>query len=869
MPSKFNSYTNHNILVLNAKRTKQRNERNFSLKIEKLPIFTKSSEQNYSLLSDKSLVNEGSSFTITLNTENVANETNVPYTISGIQPGDIGGVSLTGGSFTVNNNTATATFNVTEDFTIDGEETFTLTLNKIGTSVSVTIEDTSTPTYDLTSSTSSVNEGDNFTITLNTQGLSNGTVVPYSIEGVEPADINDASLTGDFTINNNTATATFNVTTDQLTEGNETLTLSLDNNADSISITIEDTSTTPTYELTRSQSSVNEGDNFTITLNTQGLSNGTVVPYTISGIQPGDIGGVSLTGDFTINNNTATATFNVTTDQLTEGNETLTLSLDNNADSINVTINDTSTTPTYELTRSQSSVNEGDNFTITLNTQGLSNGTVVPYTISGIQPGDIGGVSLTGDFTINNNTATATFNVTTDQLTEGNETLTLSLDNNADSINVTINDTSTTPTYELTRSQSSVNEGDNFTITLNTQGLSNGTVVPYTISGIQPGDIGGVSLTGDFTINNNTATATFNVTTDQLTEGNETLTLSLDNNADSINVTINDTSTTPTYELTRSQSSVNEGDNFTITLNTQGLSNGTVVPYTISGVEPADINNASLTGDFTINNNTATATFNVTTDQLTEGNETLTLSLDNNADSISITIEDTSTTPTYELTSSTSSVIGGGNFTITLNTQGVFDGVTVPYTISGVEPAVINNASLTGDFTINNNTATATFNVTADQLTEDNETLTLSLGNNADSINVTIVGIANPTTQIYALTLDNESVAPPPIVERYALTLDNESVTPPPIVERYALTLDNESVTPPPIVERYALTLDNESVAPPIGQRYALTLDNESVAPPIVERYALTLDNESVAPPIIVERYALTLDNESVAPPAA
>ena len=36
MPSKFNSYTNPNILVLNAKRTKQRNERNFSLKIEKL-----------------------------------------------------------------------------------------------------------------------------------------------------------------------------------------------------------------------------------------------------------------------------------------------------------------------------------------------------------------------------------------------------------------------------------------------------------------------------------------------------------------------------------------------------------------------------------------------------------------------------------------------------------------------------------------------------------------------------------------------------------------------------------------------------------------------------------------------------------------
>ena len=305
------------------------------------------------------------------------------------------------------------------------------------------------------------------------------------------------------------------------------------------------------------------------------------------------------------------------------------------------------------------------------------------------------------------------------------------------------------------------------------------------------------------------------------------------------------------YSLLSDKSLVNEGSSFTITLNTENVANETNVPYTISGIQPGDIGGVSLTGgSFTVNNNTATATFNVTEDLTIDGEETFTLTLNKIGTSVSVTIEDTST-PTYDLTSSTSSVNEGDNFTITLNTQGLSNGTVVPYTISGIQPGDIGGVSLTGDFTINNNTATATFNVTADQLTEDNETLTLSLGNNADSINVTIVGIANPTTQIYALTLDNESVAPPPIVERYALTLDNESVT------------------PPPIVERYALTLDNESVAPPIGQRYALTLDNESVAPPIVERYALTLDNESVAPPIIVERYALTLDNESVAPPAA
>jgi hypothetical protein len=858
MPSKFNSYTNHNILVLNAKRTKQRNERNFSLKIEKLPIFTKSSEQNYSLLSDKSLVNEGSSFTITLNTENVANETNVPYTISGIQPGDIGGVSLTGGSFTVNNNTATATFNVTEDLTIDGEETFTLTLNKIGASVSVTIEDTSTPTYDLTSSTSSVNEGDNFTITLNTQGLSNGTVVPYSIEGVEPADINDAPLTGNFTIDAiGNAQKTFTVTEDALTEGAETFRLSLVGVDEYVDVTIVDTSRTPSYNLSVDNTTVNETNNktFNVTLQTQNVNDGERVYYTMSGsgITVNDfIGLTSLKGYFEVGA-TDTITFTVKEDFITEGDETILFSLDNNNDSISVTIEDTST-PTYDLTSSTSSVNEGDNFTITLNTQGLSNGTVVPYSIEGVEPADIDGEPLTGNFTIDAiGNAQVTFNVTEDRLsdgdktfrlslvgvneyvdvnivdtsrapefilqsnntvdetipnnvititlitqntfpgeqfdytisgggitisdfigrdsldgtftldangedtltltinedfiTENNETLILALDNGKAQKSIIINDTSI-ETYDLTRNTTSVNEGEDIIITLTTRGVVDDTSIPYTITGVSSNDIGGVNTTGNFIVNNNIATATFNVTEDfssiepGFREGIETFTLTLDDIDESVSVNINDTSV-QTFELTRSQSSVNEGGNFTITLNTQGVFDGVTVPYTISGVEPADINNASLTGDFTINNNTATATFNVTTDQLTEGNETLTLSLDNNADSISITIEDTSTTPTYELTRSQSSVNEGDNFTITLNTQGLSNGTVVPYTISGVEPADINNASLTGDFTINNNTATATFNVTTDQLTEGNETLTLSLDNNADSIDVTINDTSN------------------------------------------------------------------------------------------------------------------------------
>ena len=67
---------------------------------------------------------------VTLTTVGVAAGTVLPYTISGVSSSDIGGVSLTGGSFTVGaDGTAQVTFNVTEDFTVETAETFTLSLN--------------------------------------------------------------------------------------------------------------------------------------------------------------------------------------------------------------------------------------------------------------------------------------------------------------------------------------------------------------------------------------------------------------------------------------------------------------------------------------------------------------------------------------------------------------------------------------------------------------------------------------------------------------------------------------------------------------------------------------------------------------------
>ena len=201
------------------------------------------------------------------------------------------------------------------------------------------------------------------------------------------------------------------------------------------------------------------------------------------------------------------------------------------------------------------------------------------------------------------------------------------------------------PTFALGSSSASINEGDAVTFTLTTTQVSNGTAVPYTITGIQSADLSVGSLTGNFTVNNNTATNAFTLSADATTEGSETLTLALDNGQASSAVTIGDTSLDPTYTLSADNTTINEGASVVITLTTTDVPDATNVAYTVTGVDTDDLTAGSLTGNFAIASNTATATFTLAEDTTTEGDETLTLTLDNGSGNIAITITDSSTTP--------------------------------------------------------------------------------------------------------------------------------------------------------------------------------------------------------------------------------
>lgn len=714
-------------------------------------IVDTSKSRSYLLNASAVSTDEGGTITYTLLTENVPDGTTLDYNLSGlgITSGDYNG--LASGSFVVYNNTATFDLPILADELTEGNETITVALTNGLATVSVVIVDTSkTKTYSLVANPTTTDEGTSVAVTLTTENVTSGTSIPYSISGVTSADISGASLSGAFVVSNGIATASFDIAADVLAEGAETATLALGNGAASVSFGINDTSYPIGYTLSSTSTNTNEGTDVTISLATIGIANGTVLPYTITGVDSADINGASLTGSFTVSNNSASTTLSIVADQLTEGTEYLTLALDSGSATITVTIVDTSRTKKYTMSSSAPSVDEGSDITFTLTTENVADGTILPYTISGVTSADINGASLTGTLSVVSNTATKVLTITSDLLTEGVENLTVALDGGLGSSSVAINDTSRTQGYTLGSSAASTDEGTTVTITLTTENIVDGATVPYTITGVTSADISGVSLTGAFNILSNVATVDLTIAADQLTEGSETLTLTLDNGKSSTAIVLVDTSRTKTYALAANPTSVNEGTSVSITLTTENVSDGTELPYTITGINGADLTAGSLTGSFIVTAGTASTSFTLATDQLTEGNETATITLTGGLGSTTFTVIDTSKTPTYTLSRSATSINEGESVTINLVTTDVFDNTVVAYTITGVTSADIAGASLTGTMTVVNNAASFTITSTADQTTEGTETVTVSLDDGSSSTTVTLNDTSK--TRTYSLT---------------------------------------------------------------------------------------------------------------------
>jgi hypothetical protein len=566
------------------------------------------------------------------------------------------------------------------------------------------------PTYILSSSASSTNEGTSITITLNTTYVADTTKIYYTVTGIAAADLSVGGVSGYFSISNNTATANFTFTNDALTEGTEVFQLSLDGLTQYVDVSVLDTSRTPTYSWS-TPNNVNEGSQGYTVFNATD-ANGKVVTFSIVGPSTGvtitGADGSLDTGTWTVSGNAATSInvyYTATADLTTEGPEKFRINalVDGvTYTSSDITVNDTSLTPVigYSVTAADT-WNESSTNTVTISATNTSGTVLYLTTDNSLVTPAISTVTVVGtNYSTNVNYTVGIFTT--------NTSVTLQVRTGSASGTIVASKIITVANVAASYSFGTVaalNEGSSGSVQFNYSYAAN---KPVTFSTAAPtsGANGSGSIdislsTTSFTVGNTNSsgstTVNYSALADTLTEGTEYFRIAATVDGSiyySDNITINDTSLTPapTYSLTRSVASVNEGGSFTITFSTNQTGS---FGYTISGVSSADIGNASLTG--TVSNGSVLS-YSVTSDSTTEGTETFNISLNNGLASTSVTINDTSVTaPSYSLSNTfTGDLSNGGGFNFYHNAYNASGtAVTISKSGTGASYVTISPSSFT------------------------------------------------------------------------------------------------------------------------------------------------------------------------------
>ena len=647
-------------------------------------------------------------------------------------------ISSNGGS----NWTALTITIVNGDFQTDGSGRFWFSLNVTD---SVGLPAVNNPTYNIQTNVASVNEGGTLITTMTTTNVANGTALYWSFSGtnINSSDFSSGSLTGSGSISNNSFNFTHVVANDATTEGSETLQIKLFTDAArqlqvaSKNVTINDTSGSSSYAISPSTTSVNEGSPLVYGVGTSNVANGTTLYWSLSGsgITAGDFSPSGLTGSGTINNNAFSVTRTLVADSTTEGNEVITFKLYTDsartnevASNSSVTIQDTSTTPAepaYTLSVSPTTVNEGDTFTSTVTTTNVAQGTTIYWSAMGanIDNNDYSSGSMTGSGTVGfDGTFQFSHTLANDVTTEGTETIAVKIFTNAgytqqvgSTVNVTVNDTSATSTYNVSTDVSQVSEGaGQITLTCTTTNVTAGTTLYWNISGnnITSADIVGGVMQSSFNINSQgNAMWGINFTSDATLEGDETATVKVfTDSARTIEVAstqfeiIDSSIPAPTYQVLPNPTQGNEGTSFTTTISTTNVPDGTVLYWSLEDsdgtntyITSDDFSSGALTGSGTISSSSMSFSHTLANDLTTESLESIWIRLYGDSARLSqlaygnFEIADTSQSPTasYTISPDATTIAEGQMLNVRFITSNVAAGTDLYWKVVSVSGNVI------------------------------------------------------------------------------------------------------------------------------------------------------------------------------------
>ena len=333
--------------------------------------------------------------------------------------------------------------------------------------------------------------------------------------------------------------------------------------------------------------------------------------------------------------------------------------------------------PTYTVGASSTSIQEGGTVNFTVNTTDVGAGTTLYYRIIGntddsdftdnVQAGYFNIVSTGSTTGVGTITKTAANDVLVNEITEAFKVVVSTGSTLGPQVGISTLVRITNlglPSYTITPSAASVNEGSSVSFTVNTVNAS-GTLYYSTNGTANAADFTDNSLTGSFSLvstgsTTGVGTIVRSIATDFDSESGEQFSITVRTGSTSgpgvttsSNVTIGDV--TPTVNIAESTTSVDEGGSVTFTISGSNIPDGNYY-YTIyeeeGTIASTDFNPANLNGVFSVNNNSGSITITIAEDITSEGPDKFKIQIRTGstsgtviAESNAITINDTSRAP--------------------------------------------------------------------------------------------------------------------------------------------------------------------------------------------------------------------------------
>lgn len=356
----------------------------------------------------------------------------------------------------------------------------------------------------------------------------------------------------------------------------------------------------------------------------------------------------------------------------------------------------------------------------------------------------------------------------------------------------------------VTPSTLSVSEGSTVTFNVLGENTPNGTYY-YTIEEtiatgvLTSADFTGGSLSGSFSISGNTGSFPLTISRDLVTEGTESFLVYIRTGStsgqvigSSDEITIADTSLTPT--ISASAGSVDEGNSISFTASNVGP-DGTYF-WTILNGTTANADFGLVSGSFLVSgssggvdNGSGTFVVDTVSDRSTEGNQTFQVQVRTGsvsgtvvATSSSITINDTSLTPSASFINNPSIAELSGNFgslstSTTLRVSNLGPAGTYYWTVNNQSGTLttsdLTSGTTSGSFTTStfNGSADIVFTAAVDQVAETNSLQQFQIQIREGSTTGTILTTTVNSIIIYDSTVTITAVAPNPMSEGNALNI--------------------------------------------------------------------------------------------------